>query len=489
MSLTLKEKTVKGVLWSSIDRFSTQGIQFVFSILIARLLLPSDYGIIAMLGIFMAVAATFVDSGFGTAIVRKLDRTQTDFSTVFYFNIVVSIIAYIGLWFASPYIAAFYNIPLLEDVTKLVGLNLIINSLSGIHNAKLTIDIDFKSRAKISVFTTLFTGAIGLWMAYSGYGVWALVFQTLFSNTLRTILLWCFVRWMPTLEFSWKSFRELFSFGSKMLASGLLDTIYNNIYTIVIGKFFSSTSLGVYSRADSLAQYPSSNITGVLQSVTFPVLSTIQNEEDRLAEAYKRFIRMSAFVVFPLMVGLAAVADPLIRVVLTNKWEGVIYLLQILCFSMMWYPIHAINLNLLMVKGRSDYFLKLEILKKILGVAVLCLTIPMGLVAMCYGRIFTSIVCLALNTYYTDKLINYGFWKQMRDLFPILLQSFIMGALVYLFVQNTTSSVYQLIAGILTGIIYYMVSSYLLKFKELTTIIEIVRRKKTKIKWRKNRLQ
>ncbi len=477
MSSSLKDKTINGVLWSSIDRFSTQGIQFIFSILIARLLLPSDYGIIAMLGIFMAVAGTFVDSGFGSAIVRKLDRTQTDFSTVFYFNIVVSVVAYIGLWFASPYIAAFYDIPLLEDVTKAVGLNLIIPALSGIHNAKLTIAIDFKSRAKISVFTTIFTGAVGLWMAYNGYGVWALVFQTLFSNTLRTILLWYFVRWMPSWEFSWKSFRELFSFGSKMLASALLDTIYNNIYTIVIGKFFSSTSLGVYSRADGLAQYPSSNITSVLQSVTFPVLSSIQDEEERLAEAYKRFIRMSAFVIFPLMVGLAAVADPFIRVVLTDKWEGAIYLLQIICFAMMWYPIHAINLNLLMVKGRSDYFLKLEVLKKVVGVSILCVTIPMGLVAMCYGRIIGCYLCLALNTYYTDKLIDYGFWKQMHDLFPILLQSFVMGGLTYLVVQSVDSSIYQLVAGILTGAIYYIVSSYILKFRELTTIIEIIRRK------------
>ena len=228
MGDNLKAKTVNGVIWSSIDRFTTQGIQFVFSILIARLLLPSDYGVVAMLGIFMAVSQCFIDSGFGTALVRKLDRTEVDFSTVFYFNNIVAVLFYALLWLASPYIAAFYDLPLLEDVTKIVGLNLIIGTLGGIQNAKLSIAIDFKTRAKISVITTIFTGVVGLYLAYRGYGVWALVFQGLSSNILRTLLLWMYVKWRPQWVFSWKSFREMFSFGSKMLASGLLDTIYNN---------------------------------------------------------------------------------------------------------------------------------------------------------------------------------------------------------------------------------------------------------------------
>ena len=371
---SLKDKTVKGVIWSSIDRFSAQGIQFVFSILIARLLLPEDYGVIAMLNIFLAVSQTFIDSGFGTALIRKIDRTETDFSTVFYFNIAVASVFYVILFFCAPAIANFYETPLLESVTKVVALNLIINSLSGIHNAKLSIVIDFKSRAKISIITTLLTGAVGLWMAYAGYGVWTLVVQNLLSSVIRTVMLWIIVRWRPQLVFSWKSFKELFSFGSKLLASALLDTLYNNIYTLVIGKVFSPSTLGVYSKAKNLAQFPSSNITSVLQSVTFPVLSTIQNDEERLSDAYKRFLKLSAFVVFPLMVGLAAVADPFIRIALTDKWANAICLLQILCFSLIWYPIHAINLNILQVKGRSDYFLKLEIIKKVQGVLFLTVT-------------------------------------------------------------------------------------------------------------------
>lgn len=471
---TLKEKTVKGIVWSSVDRFSTQGIQFVFGILIARMLLPSDYGIIAMLGIFIAVSQTFVDSGFGTAIVQKIDRTETDFSTVFYFNIAVAVVAYAILWLVSPLIASFYSIPLLEPVTKVMALNLIISALSGIQNSKLSIAIDFKSRAQISIISTVLTGAVGLWMAYHGYGVWALVAQSVFSTSLRTVLLWLYVRWIPGLVFSWKSFRELFSFGSKMLASGLLDTIYNNVYTIIIGRLFSSSVLGVYSRADSLAQYPSSNITGVLQNVTFPVLSSIQNDSYRLADAYRRFLRMAAFIIFPLMVGLAAVADPLIRLMLTDKWAGTIPLLQILCFSLMWYPIHAINLNLLIVKGRSDYFLKLEVMKKVLGVSVLCVTVPMGIVAMCFGRIFTSLVCLGLNTYYTNKLIGYGFWSQMRDLAHIVVHSLVMGAIAWAIVQAMPSPWGKLLLGILGGVVYYMLVAYVMRFDELKEVKSLI---------------
>lgn len=474
----LKSKTVKGVMWSSIDRFTTQGISFVFSMLIARMLLPSDYGVVAMLGIFMAISGDFVDCGFSKALVRKMNRSEADFSTVFYFNIVIAIFFYCILWLASPYIAAFYELPLLEEVTKVVGLNLIVGAFGGVQGAKLSIAIDFKTRAKISVITTMFTGIVGLYLAYKGYGVWALVFQGLSHNLLRTVLLWGYVKWRPHLFFSWKSFRELFSFGSKMLASALLETVYNNIYTIVIGKCFNSTALGVYSRADGLANFPSSNITGVIQGVTFPVLSSIQNDEERLAIGYKKLVRLSAFIIFPLMVGLSAVADPFIRLVLTDRWEGTIYYLQILCFALMWYPIHAINLNLLMATGRSDYFLKLEVIKKIQCVIVLCATVPLGLEAMCYGRVFTSVVCLALNTYYTDKIIEYGFLSQMKDLLHIIAHSFVMYGIVFVIVHYLPNLWSQLIVGTFAGAIYYFIGAYLMKFDEFSELLSLLKLKK-----------
>lgn len=473
----LKEKTVKGLAWSTIDRFSTQGIQFVFSILIARLLIPSDYGVIAMLGIFFAVSQTFIDSGFGTALIQKANRTDTDFSTVFYFNIAVAVIFYMLLWFASPLIASFYNIPVLEDVTKVAALALVFSSLSAVHSTKLSIAINFKLRAEISVISALSTGCVGLYLAYSGYGVWALVFQSVFASFLYTVLLWCLVHWRPKVVFSWQSFKQMFSFGSKLLASGLLDTVYNNVYTLVIGKVYSSSLLGLYSRASGLAQYPSSNITGVLQNVTFPILCSIHDDEKRLAAAYKKLIRMAAFVVFPLMIGLASVADPFIRIVLTDKWEGSIYLLQIICFSMMWYPIHAINLNILQVKGYSNYFLRLEIIKKMQGVLILCITVPNGLVAMCYGSVVSSLLSLIWNTYYTKKIIGYGLVSQMKDLLHILVYSLSMGAVVLLVTSFIPVLWIKLVAGILIGGAYYALGAYFMRFDELREVLSIIKRK------------
>ena len=251
------------------------------------------------------------------------------------------------------------------------------------------------------------------------------------------------------------------------------------MYTLVIGKCFSSFTLGLYARASSLSQYPSSNITSVLQGVTFPVLSSIQNESERLASAYKHFLRLAAFIVFPLMIGLAAVADPLIRLVLTDKWKGSIYLLQIICFCMMWYPIHAINLNLLQVKGRSDFFLKVEIIKKIQGVIMLCITVPMGIVAMCYGSVVSSLLCLIYNTYYTDKLIGYGYIAQMKDLLHIFIHSLVMGIIAWCIVQAFDTLWLQLVVGILSGMIYYIVGAHLMHFEELTELLNLLKKKKS----------
>lgn len=475
MATSLKEKTVKGLIWSSIDRFSSQGIQFVFGLIMARLLVPADYGVVAMLGIFLAISQSFIDSGFGAALIQKIHRTEVDFSTVFYFNLVTSVFFYALLWLGAPAIAAFYDMPLLEPVTRVVALNLVINAVAGIQSAKLSIALDFKTRAKISLSVTLFSGIVGISLAYAGYGVWALVVQMVGSALLNTLLLWLFVRWKPQLVFSWTSFRELFTFGSKLLASGLLDTLYGNLVPLLVGKFYSATSLGLYSRALGWGNYPSSNITSVIQNVSFPVLSSLQNDDERLSSGYRRLLRLSVFIIFPLMVGLSAVADPLVRLVLTDKWEGCIYLLQILCFSLMWYPVHAINLNLLQVKGRSDYFLKLEIIKKIFGACVLCITVPLGLVAMCYGSVFSSLVSLAFNTHYTHRLIGYGFKRQMREMLPVLLHALVMGFIVWSVVQALPTPGMQLLGGIVSGAAYYLLGAWLLRFEELQEALSLLK--------------
>jgi len=476
MSDNLKVKATRGLFWSSVDRFSSQGISFVFSIFLARILDISDYGIVAMIVVFMAVAQAFVDSGFSSALIRKPDLNEEDKSTAFYFNIVVGLACYGILFIASPLIAVFYDEPLLSPIIRVTGLSIVFNSLCVVQRALFTIAVDFKTQAIISLVCTVISGVVGLVMAYNGYGVWALVAQSTSSTFLNFVLLWFCSRWRPITGFSKASFRYLFNFGSKLLVSGLLDTLYNNAYPIVIGKFYNSAQLGLYSRAQGYASLPSSNITGVLQRVTFPVLSLMQNDDERLALNYRRLLRVSAFVVFPLMVMLAAVAAPLIRVMITSKWDGCVGFLQILSLAMMWYPIHAINLNLLQVKGRSDLFLRLEIYKKIFGVLILICTIPLGVTAMCWGLVVGSVFSLVMNTYYTGKLIKIGFFMQMKDLLPIILNSVVMGGIAYYIVNKIDNSFISLITACSMAIFFYLTTSYVLKFPELKEVILIIKR-------------
>lgn len=475
MSASLKAKTVNGVFWNGINRFSVQGISFVFGIVLARLLSPSDYGLVGMVTVFVAISQAFVNSGFSSALIRKQDRTEVDNSTTFYFNIVVGIVCYFILFLVAPFIANFYNTPILTYIIRVIGLGILLNSLCIVQNALLAIKLDFKTPAKISVIGTIISGIVGVILAYLDYGVWALVVQGLVNSIIGTILLWSYAKWRPKEHFSKNSFKQLFGFGSKMLASGLIDTTYNNIYPIIIGKKFAASDLGLYSRADGWAQLPATSATGIIQGVTFPVLSSIQDDDIRLSNDYRRLLRMAAFIVFPIMIGMAAVADPLIRVLITDKWSDCIVLLQILCFGLMWYPIHAINLNLLQVKGRSDLFLKLEVLKKIIGIVTLFITVPLGILAMCFGRVVTSIISLVLNTYYTGKLLHLGFLKQMLDLLPILLNSIVMGILMELMILNISTNIIKLLVGVVFGFLYYVISSKILKSKELSELTSVIK--------------
>lgn len=462
MSENLKVKTQKGLVWSFVDRFATQGVQFLFGIILARLLSPEDYGTIAMPLVFLAIAQCVIDSGFSTALVRKADLTDDDLSTAFYFNIGVGVISYTVLFLTSPLIADFYNTPILADLLKVTALATLFNPLCAVQQAILTRKIDFKTQAVVSLSGACVSGIVGLTMAYYGFGVWALVCQQVGGYVIRTILLWILGKWVPQRKWSWDSFRYLWGFGSKMLASGLLDTIYTNIYPIVIGKFFSANDLGNYTRAQQFATLPSSNVTGVLQRVTFPVLSRIQNEDERLARNYRKILKLSAFLIFPMMLMLSAIAEPLVRVILTDKWKGCIILLQIVCFSMMWYPIHAINLNLLTVKGRSDLFFRLEIFKKVCGVCVMCVTIPQGIIWMVSGGIVSSMIALVINTYYTGKLINVGYLRQMGDLLPIFSVSFFMWLVIHASLWLTSNIYLQLPLGIFVGLLVYIICARVL---------------------------
>lgn len=474
MSESLKKKTINGTVWSSIERFSVQGISFIVMIIMARILTPNDYGIVGMLTVFIAVSQCLVDSGFSQALIRKLDRSEVDNSTVFYFNIAVGVVLYLILFFCAPLIASFYNEPLLVPLTRLLSLSVLINSFVVVQRALLTVDIDFKTQAKASLIATVISGTVGILMAYSGYGVWSIIWYQLTNVITCSILLWIFSKWRPLWTFSWISFRELFGFGSKLALSSIISTLYDNIYLIVIGKVFKASDLGYYTRAHQFASFPSSNITSVFQRVTYPVLCNIQNDDDRLRNVYRRFLRVSAFVIFPLMVGVAAVSHPLITLILTEKWEFSAILLQIICLGMMWYPIHAINLNLLQVKGRSDLFLKLEIWKKVLGVTIVCITLPFGLIAMCWGSVFGSIICLIINTYYTGKLIQVGFLIQIRDLLPTLLYTFSMGAIVLIIVYVLPNDILRLTIGVTVGTIYYFLITKLTGSSDLRELFSLI---------------
>lgn len=319
MSKSLSHQAVKGVMWSAVERFSVQGIQFVLSIVIARLVLPSEYGLIAMLGIFLAIAQTFVDSGFSNALIQKKDRTEVDYSTVFYFNILISLVVYGVLFISAPYIASFYREPELTTVTRWAGVNVMLNGFSIVQRAKLTIRVDFKTQAKASLMAVIVSGLIGVLLAYRGYGVWALVFQTLSSSLLNTLLLWMFTRWLPLLCFSWESFKSLFSFGSKLLLSGLLHTFYINLYSLVIGRRYSAMDVGFYNRSYQLAGFPSTNIVGIITRAIYPLQCEMQDDDDRLNASFIQYLRMSCYIIFPLMTVLGGLSEPLDAIVFDRQ--------------------------------------------------------------------------------------------------------------------------------------------------------------------------
>ena len=477
MAESLKKKTVKGVAWTSLDKFTNLGFGFVIGIILARLLSPSDYGLLAMIGVFNAIAFAFLDSGFGNALIRKPDLTEDDNTTAFLFNLVAGIVLFGVIWFIAPWVSAFYDKPILTPLLRAEGSLLIVTSFKIVQNTQLTRALNFKAKMIIRIVSSVSGGVIGIIAAYSGLGVWALVAMHIADALISLVLLWVISPWRPRGKWSKSSFNYLWGYGSKLLASGLLNTIYGNIYPIIIGKCYSAADLGQYTRANGYAAIPSQSLTGVIQQVTFPVLSQIQDDDKRLATNYRRMLRFTVFIIFPIMIGMAALAHPLVIALVTNKWEQCVPYLQIVCFSMMWYPVHAINLNLLQVKGRSDLFLRLEIIKKALITVVVFACVPFGIMGICYGSVFTSVACLAINTYYTGKLINVGFVRQMKDMTPTLLASLAMGAVVYFAVIPFGSDVVKLAVGIPLGMVLYLGIAKVCRMPELQEALDILHRR------------
>ena len=410
---SLKNKTIKGTMWSALENVTRLGVTFVVSIVLARLLSPEEYGLIGILTIFIAIFNAIVDSGFTNALIRKQDATDTDYSTVFYTNLVLSVVLAAVLFFCAKPISVFFERPELVSLTLVMSSVVIINALSIVQRVRTTKAIDFKTQTKIT-----FISAIGIAMAYMGYGVWALVGQQISNQLLSTIFFWIYNKWMPKLVFSWASFKEMWAFGSKLLLSGLIDTAWKEVYQVVIGKCYSPATLGLYTRAKQFADLCSSNLTSVVQRVSYPVLSSIQDDRIKLKSAYQRVIKTTMLPTFVLMLGMAACAEPMIQVLIGEQWLECVPMLQIICTYGMLYPLHALNLNMLQVQGRSDLFLKLEIIKKIIAIGPLLLGIFVDIYLMLAGSLLTSLISYYLNAYYSGPFLKYSIKEQVKDILP-----------------------------------------------------------------------
>lgn len=477
----LKDKTqggngiISNLFWRFSERTAAQGVSFVVSIILARLLTPEDYGLIGLITVFISVATVFVSSGFGNALIQKEKATQTDFSSVFYFSIFMGTVMYVVLFVCAPFIASFYNDPLLTPVVRVLSLSLVIAGVNSVQQAYVSKTMQFKRFFFSTIIGTLVSAVIGIFMAYKGYGVWALVIQNLSNQIMDTCILWFTVKWRPTLEFSFTEMKKMFSYGWKLLFSSLLDTVYNNLYSLVIGKFYSAKDLGHYNRGRNIPNMVITNINGSIQSVMFPAFSNCQGDKVRLKAMVRRSIMTSTYIIMPAMIGLAAVAKPLTVLLLTEKWLPSVPFMQFSCFILAFWPIHTTNLQAINAVGRSDIFLKLEIIKKVLGFSIMVFSIPLGLYVMMIGSCLSAIVCSFLNASPNRKLLNYGYREQIRDILPALLLSVFMGLVVLLWTLTDMSSILILLCQVITGAVIYIFGSKLLKLESYDYIINMIK--------------
>ncbi len=457
MTEDLKKETVKGVAWSAVEKFSTGGVLFLANIILARILTPEDFGLLAVITIFVQIAQTLIDSGFSNALIQKKDRNQTDYSTVFFFNLAISVGLYVILYFCAPLIAHFFDNTELTALTRVVGLNFIIGALVSVHRTRLTVLLQFKIQSIISLISSVVAAVISIFLAYIGIGVWALVLLTLINISLQTILFYVTIKWHPSFIFSKTAFKSLFPYSSKLLGASLIHQLYRNIYPVVIGKKFSPIELGYFNRADTFAQYTPSVIGNVISRVAFPIFSRIQDDNARLRKAYTKYIIFSSLIIFPFMVGLIVLAKPLTLVVLTEKWLPMVPMLQILCIDWMTDHLCQINLNILYVKGRSDLALKLEIIKKTLAIIIFFGSLYWGIIGVCWGRVLYGFIAVYMNSFYAKRLIGISLWQQLKDIFKPLLYALLMGIAILPISFVSLSMTNILLISIITAIVAYIV--------------------------------
>lgn len=479
---SLKNKTIKGVGWSAADALLGQGVTFIVGLVLARLLSPDEYGLIGICLIFTTVLNGIVDSGFSNALIRKKDVTDEDYNTMFTTNMAISIVLYVLLFISAPFVSDFFHRVELIALVRVTGLILFFNALSITQVTILTKNIDFKTKTKASLVSAIISGVIGIAMAFMGYGVWSLVAQQLSRQLLYTLCLWVLNKWCPKFTFYKGSFKYMWGFGWKLLASGILNNVWNQLYQVVIGRCYTSSTLGHYTRANEYASIFSSNLTLIVQRVSYPVLAEIQDDKERMVQGYRKVIKVTMFVTAVCMISLGAVSEPLIYTLIGTKWHEAATYLPLICISMSLYPLHAINLNILQVLGRSDIFLYLEILKKIVGIVPIVIGIFCGIYYMLLASILTGVISLYLNTWYTGKTLNYSFWKQLRDITPSYFTALVIALAVYFLKYLSLPYYAVLMLQIIVGIVACITISEIFKFneyKELKTIvIKVVNRKK-----------
>lgn len=478
MAEDLKHKTKVGLYWKFIEQFSMYGMQFIIGIVMARLLDPADFGTAALPAVFVAIAQVFIDSGFALALIRKPEVTNKDLSTSFYYSLIVGIVLYLTLFICAPFIADFYGVPILTPLIRVTTLTFIWNPLLTPQTVILNRKLDFKTPARISIINKIISGAVGITIAYNGYGIWALVAASLTASILGLIQTWFAVRWIPTERWCKESFKYLWNFGNKMVISGLLRTLYANIVPVILGKFSGTAQLGVYNRSAQFASLPSANLTGIINTVTYPVLSKMVDDNDKLRANFIKMVKVSSFVVFPIMLLMSALSEPLIITLVTDKWAECIPVLQIMCFTYMFQPVHIMNINLLQVMGRPDLTLRLEIITKCIFPFFIIAAISQGIIVLCIVDFFITMVALMFNTYYSGKLLDIGYFKQIKMLLPSFLLSVAMLAVVMGINQFISNHIIQLLVGGFVGISFYFGVAYLLKFEELAEVKYMLNRKK-----------
>lgn len=469
------KRIVLNLIWRFSERCGAQLVTFIVSIVLARILTPKDYGSIALVTVFTTILQVFVDSGLGTALIQKKDADDLDFSSVFYFNLVVCIVLYVVMFVVAPYIARFYNDTTLTPVVRVISLTIVISGVKGIQQSYVSRHMLFKRFFFSTIGGTIFSAFLGIGMAYAGLGVWALVAQQLSNAMIDTLILWLTVNWRPKMTFSWKRLVYLLSFGWKILVSALLDTVYNNLRNLIIGKIYSSSDLAYYNQADRFPKVIITNINTAIDSVLLPSMSSVQEDHERVKSMTRRAIKTSTYIMAPLMMGLAFCATSVVQLVLTDKWLPCVPYLRIFCFTYMFWPIHTANLNAINAMGRSDLFLKLEIIKKIMGMILLLGTMRISVMAMAYSLIVSSILSQIINSWPNRRLLNYSYLEQLKDILPAILLAVGMGCIVSTVQLLGISSAVTLLIQIPLGALIYICGSKMLRLESFEYLLDMIR--------------